>query len=496
MDKLLSARLSRAIAPAMGAALVCLLAGCQSYERAPLSIADHRDSMSTRLTDTEPIAGFVERLTAQGWEVPARFDLSDGISLPEGEVLALFYNADLRLARLDAGVALANYETAGLWEDPEFGFDGAEILSPSGSPFEFGLTLSLTIPISGRLGVEKDRAGAAYEAELRRIVDAEWATRAQVRSAWAAWTVSLNRLSLLQDTVVQTERIVSIADRLERAEELTRVEARLLRAALVQARSDVAQAERDEIRTRIALLGLMGLTPDTEAQLLPSLATRETLPVKDPVQRLIEANTALAVRRSEYQVAEETLRLEVRKQYPDITIGSGYGSEDDDDRLLLGVSMPIPSLNANRAGIADARAQREVARAAAETTFERLARELANAQAELNAVRSQLAFYESELVPMFDEQTSEVDQLADLGEVDTFVLLETVTQTYATKSRLLDLRAAEIAAVTEIDRLLGPEQTASPAPVSADGEGNGETLFDDTHETAAQGDAPADGESQ
>lgn len=449
----------------LAAGAVLLLAGCAQFERQPLDLTAHRSALHERGIEVGRIEGFLQRLRGSGVETPATFSFGDGLTPAEGEVLALFYNAELRQARLEAGVALANFENAGLWEDPEFGFDGAEILSPSGEPFDFGLILNLTIPISGRLGVEVDRAGAAYEAELRRIVDAEWATRAQVRSAWAAWTVSLNRRSLLQDTVAQIERIVSIADRLERAEELTRVETRLLRAALVQARSDVAQAERDEIRTRIALLGLMGLGPHAEVQLLPSLATHGTSLVDDPVQRLIEANTTLALRRSEYQVAEETLRLEVRKQYPDITIGSGYGSEDDDDRLLLGASVPVPILNANRAGIADARAQREVARAAAEATFERLARDLANAQAELASVRAQLSFYESELVPMFDKQSSEIDQLADLGEVDTFVLLETVTQTYTAKSRLLDLRAAQIAAATEIERLLGPREAPSPSPV-------------------------------
>lgn len=470
MNKNLSTRLSRAITLATGVAMLCLFAGCQSYERAPLDIAAYRNSLAARVSDTEPIASFLERLTEQGWDVPDRFDPSDGVSLPEGEVLALFYNADLRVARLDAGATLANYETVGLWEDPEFGFDGAEILSPSGNPFEFGLTLNLTIPISGRLGIEKDRAGQAYEAELRRIVDSEWTKRAQIRSAWATWTVSLNRLSLLQDTAAQTERIVAIADRLEHAEELTRVETRLLRAALVQARSDVAQAQRDEVRAKIALLGLMGLAPDAKVRLIPALVLPEELTIEDPIRRLITSNTILAVRRAEYHVAEETLRLEVRKQYPDITIGAGYGSEDNDDRLLLGFSIPVPSLNANRAGIADARAQRDIARAAAEIAFEQIAREFANAQAELASVQSQLAFYQNELVPMFDEQTSEVDQLAELGEVDTFVLLETVTQTYATKSRLLALRAEEIAAATEIERLLGPDKAASPAPVSPSNE--------------------------
>lgn len=465
MNHLKRPRRTRVALSGLGSAVALLtLVGCQSYERVPLDLADHRAAFDTRLDTTEPISRFVDRLAEQGHAVPDRFDPSDGLSVAEGEVLALFYNADLRIARLDAGVALATFETAGLWEDPQFGFDGAEILSPAG-PFEYGLTLSLTIPVSGRLSVEKDRAGAGYEAELRQIVDAEWSTRAAVRSAWASWSVASERLRLLSEVIGQVERVAEITDRLESAGELTRVEARLLRAELVQTRADVAQATLDEARARITLLGLMGLAPDAAVDLLPTIQPVLPTDQADTIDRLIEANTLLAVRRAEYQVAEETLRLEVRKQYPDITIGTGFGSEDNDDRLLLGVSLPIPVLNANRAGIAEARARRQVARVAAETTFEQLSRELAISRAAYDAARKQRAAFERELVPMLEEQSAEVEKLINLGEVNTLLLLETVTRRFDAKSRLLDLRLAEIAAAVDIARLLGPDQTESPVPV-------------------------------
>ncbi len=490
MDNMKRPRRTRVMQPGLGSAVaLTALAGCQSYERAPLEMADHRVALDTRLAATEPISDFVERLSGAGNQVPERFDPNDGLSPAEGEVLALFYNPDLRLARLDAGVALATYETAGLWEDPQFGFDGAEIISPAG-PFEYGLALSLTIPISGRLGVEKDRAGAAYESELRRIVDAEWTTRAAVRSTWASWSAAAERLGLLREVIGQVERISTITDRLEKAGELTRVEARLLRAELIESRTDLAAAVLAEARARIKLLGLMGLPPESTVELLPAIPAAPIADVDDPIDRLIETNTDLAVRRAEYQVAEESLRLEIRKQYPDITIGTGYGSEDNDDRLLLGVSIPIPILNANRAGIAEAKARREVARASAETTFEHLTRELAMARAAYDASRTQRDAFERDLVPMLDEQASEVEQLIDLGEVNTLLLLETVTRRFEAKSRLLDLRLAETDAAIEITRLLGPDEPETPAPV--------EPMTDDdttaatTPHTAARGDTPAE----
>lgn len=447
----------------IGAALAGVLAGCRSYERAPLDLVGHAADFQRRATVGEPLRAFAARLASSGGPAPERFDPADGLSPAEGEVLALFFNADLRLARLDAGIALADFQTAGLWRDPEFGFDAAEVLSPAGV-FEYGLTLSLTIPVSGRLGVEEDRAGAAYEAELRRLVDAEWSVRAEVRSAWAEWGASAERVRLLGEAGRRTERITLLTDRLEEAGELTRIESRLIRAEALAVKADLIAARHAEVGARLRLFGLMGLPADAGVDLLPSFRTADIPNVADDARRLIEHNTELAVRRAEYGVAEQELRLEVRKQYPDITIGTGYGNEGD-DRLLLGVSFPIPILNANRAGIAEARARRDLARAAAETTFERLARELAAARAEARAVREQRGAVEAELIPLLEQQAVEVERIVELGEVDTPLLLETVTRGFEARAVLLELRVREIRAINEIARLLGPSDAISPAPV-------------------------------
>lgn len=460
-------RRTRAAWSIIGLTVGALPGACQSYERAPLDIASHRDTLESRVVLNEPISAFLDRLADLGETVPERFDFSDGVTEDEGEVLALFYNPDLRLARLRAGVALAQFETAGLWEDPEFGFDAAEILSPA-SPLDFGFTLSLTIPVSGRLTVEKARAGAAYEAELRRIVDAEWSTRARVRTAWAGWTAAWERAGLLRRVAKQIDGVGLIADRLEAAGELTRIEARLLRTEAVRTRADLLAAGLAESRARTDLLRLLGLPPDAPIDLVHGFPTPQPpVPAAD-VDRLIEANTALAVRRAEYRTAEESLRLEVREQYPDITIGGGYGSEDSDDRLLLGVSLPIPVFNANRSGIAEARARRAIARAAAENTFDRLASDLADAQRALESVRAQRALIESELVPTLEQQSAEIDRLIELGEVDTLILLDTVRRGHDAKSRLLELRRAESAAMTRVAELLGPASVGEPLRTDPD----------------------------
>jgi len=458
-------RASRTALAALGWATLASLAGCQSYRRSPLDLDEHREAFEARVSDTESIAAFHDRLIRHGAEVPARLDLADGLTFSEAEVVALFWSPSLRLARLRAGVALATAENAGLWADPRFGFTGAELLSPTG-PFEYGATLNLTLPVSGRLAVETDRADAAHEAELRRVIDAEWNTRARLRSAWAAWTAAEERDRLLADVAAQIDRIRAITDRLEEIGELTRVEARLIRSERIEVEAARTEARLSAVRARVEVLGLLGLPPDAKVELVPALGPADVPDASDPVARLVAANTALAVRRAEYRTAEESLRLEIREQYPDVTLGGGFGSEMGDDRLLLGLSVPIPIWNANRASIAEARARRETARGEAETTFERLLRELATARAALEAARAQRRAFEEELVPMLDDQAKEIERLADLGEVDTLLLLETVTRGYEAKSRLLDVRVAEVRASVELERLLGPEGIPSPAPVA------------------------------
>ena len=444
--------------------LTFFIVGCQSYEPAPLDSGSYRNALETRLIEIEPVTEFANRMNTVA-NSPVTFDITDGISSEEGEVIALFYNPELRLARLEAGVALANYETAGLWEDPVFGFDGAEISSPS-APFEFGLTGNFTIPISGRLKVEKTRAGSAYETSMRELVNDEWNLRANVRSKWAHWTSAKMEALIIEDVVEQLQHIITIADSLLEAGEINRVEHRLLRVELANSKVQQAEALLAQQKAEFELLQLLGLPPNNVEALIPEFPTIATITVPDETARIIDANTELAISFSKYQTAEESLRLEIKKQYPDIVIGSGYGSEFNDHRVLFGLSVPLSIWNRNQAGIAKAKAKREVARAEAETTFARLDRELALANATLRLLQTQNAYYINDIVPLLEQQTRDINAIVELGEVDTFILLETITRQHDAKHRLLELQVAELDAKIKVLNIIGPEYQMNPTPIN------------------------------
>ena len=443
------------------AVLTIFAGGCQSYEPSPLRIDSYRASLESRVLETEQLSAFVDRLDSMSDNISTQFDLSDGISPYEGEVLALVYNPDLRIARLEAGVALAEFNTAGLWQDPVLGYDGANISSPS-APYEFSLMGNLTIPISGRLKVEKERAGAVYESQLRAVVDAQWQTRAEVRLQWAEWASANARVSLYHDVIEQLERINAIGNTLVEAGELNRVQHRLLQVELSSKLAEATEIELYVLQSKFKLLGLLGLSPTTASMLSPVFPNITIPQIEDETARLIESNTTLAVRIAEYQTAEDSLHLEIKKQFPDIVLSGGYGSESNDSRFLFGVSLPLPVINANRAGISKASAAREVARAKAETTFAKLNVELATATITLELKQSQRNYYEQTIVPMLANQTHDIERIVELGEVDTFILLETITRQFDAKEQLLELQLAELGATIDLTRLLGPNSTLNP----------------------------------
>jgi len=187
-------------------------------------------------------------------------------------------------------------------------------------------------------------------------------------------------------------------------------------------------------------------------------------PVPAPVQEtLAERNLLIQVAQAQYEVAERELEVEVRKQYPDLGIAPGYGLDDGQDEVLLGLSIPIPVFNANRQGIAVARAQRELARAELEQTLERVLQQIQLSTVRYEAAKEQRELLEMELLPLVDGQYADSRKLVELGEISGLLLLESLSRQQAANVRVIDVRRQEGLAAIELQALAGPERITAGA---------------------------------
>lgn len=459
-------KLPRVAVPITAIGWLVMISGCASYEARPLDLAAHQQAFRSRDPGGESVRAFVESLNHGGGD-SAAFDPSDGFGLPEVEAVALVFNADLRQARLRAGVSQATADHAGLWSDPVLGADFTKIAASVDHPWKSMVSLGFTLPLSGRLEIEKKRAAAELHAELQRVLLAEWHTRVELRQQWIAWVAASQKCGVMSDFVRRLDDVIGVVTRSEEAGEMPRIEARLFRLERASRALALRQFESQRDASLLQLKQTMGLSPQADVTLTPDGLLPPGLRDEETVRIALQSGACarMEAARAAYDVAERSLQLEVRRQYPDLVLGPGYGREDGHDQVLLGISAPIPLFNRNQQAIAQAEAQRDVARGEFEREYERLSAELATAELELRTAVERRDVLEREIVPMVDEQYADARKVASLGEVNTLVILETITRQQEAKLALIDAAYDEAIARTRLDALAGPP----PVPAAVEG---------------------------
>lgn len=452
---------ARRRARSAAATLLALVAtsSCQSYEPRPLDPVAHRREWSARTLRGESLEDFLRRLDERSGSGADRFDPTDGLNLDEGELVALVYNPDLRLARLRADVAAASAEHAGLWEDPRLDLSILRITEGVPDPWVVTPGLTVTVPLSGRLEAEVLVADAEVGSARAAVREAEWATRRRVRDSWIEWSAARMRADELERLAAAMRDLASTAERLAESGELLRTEATLFHVEELRRRNRSLASAGEADARELELRALLGLTRDAAVRLEPSLRAEEAAlgePGVDAAHGIEDRNPRLARLRAEYAVAEETLRREIREQYPDPTLGPQVEWDEGQFRVGLLGGFPLPLWNANRRAINEARVRRELARAAVEAGREQLVGRWYAATVRATSLAERRNELERVLVPLVDRQLEDAMELTRLGEGSTAVLLESLSAAYRTKLELIDARVAEALARSEATFLVGP----------------------------------------
>ncbi len=445
---------------AIAAATVLGTAGCQSYAPKPIDRDAHREAWLKQTPFDEPVRRFAEELSAQGQS--EGFDPTDGLSMHEGEVVALVLNPTLRLARMQAGVSAATAKFAGLWDDPQL---AVEILTGGGAGIPYPVTpgLTLTIPVSGRLEAAKVEADAALDAALTGVAEQEWKVRVEVRRAWFRWSAAQLRVQQTEALLGWIDPLVASTAALAKVGEMVRTESALFaierasqEVVLHRARGLMHEREQ-ELRT------LLGVSPAAPLSLVPTMGGGLDTSTAT-LNALSIGNLELERLSDEYSVAERALATEIRKQYPDITIGPLVEFDGGNPFVGVSIEFPIPVLNGNQQGIAEAQAGREVARAAFESSFARLAGELEVALVRVRSEHAQRDVIEREFAPLVDAQLADARALLSLGESGGLILLESLKRVADAQLAVVDVRLGESLAEVDAASLIGPQEQVKTEP--------------------------------
>jgi CRISPR system Cascade subunit CasA len=181
-----------------------------------------------------------------------------------------------------------------------------------------------------------------------------------------------------------------------------------------------------------------------------------------------------------YSMAEQALRLEVARQYPDVHLGPGYTWDHGIKRYQFNLGLTLPLLNRNAGAIGEAEARREEAGAHLEAAVASAWQEIDEAVRQWRLARARLTEARG---PVYDAARRIYAQTArgfDAGANDRTELVAARVAVTLAELQVLDaVRTAQDALATLEDALRrpleGPELTLTATQASAPAAGEGVT---------------------
>ncbi|NRA38211.1 MAG: TolC family protein [Planctomycetes bacterium] len=417
----------------------CVVVGCVRYEEKPVNPQVIFDDWKN--IDAQVATQAVHSALAGHTHNMSTYDLRDGISLAEAEITALFYNPSIRATRLKIGIPQAEAKYARLWDDPEFGVDGEYILKNVNDPLVIGAGLSITIPLSGRRGAAQKLAQQKVSEIEASVIGAEWALINELKQQWINAAGLQARERLLSSSLDTLQTLLTAAEGFKQAGVISIVEERLLRIQYKQTVANLQDVRNELQEHQQLIVATMGLYPNTLWDL--KLQLPETPHVVADINKTSYVQQALRhpqmrISLAAYIVAERQLALEVRKQYPDLSIGFGAGVEEGESRLLFGLNLlPIPVWNANKSGIATATVDRQIAAVHVAQSLKDYVHQLFVTAQKGQSLQKKYEFFLKEIIPLSDQQLIDAKRLAALGQLDIILLADALELSRESNVKLL-----------------------------------------------------------
>ncbi len=434
---------------------LCLTASCASYEPQPLdprAILERVDV--ARRTPAPEDAPVVDHAQALRWLVEQSPDVQ--------EVLATWRTAHER-ARIPTP-----WPNPTIMVGPQYG-TGSGFTDSAWTPMA---QLTIRIPISDRLGAQ-DALDSARAERLRidallRIGELERAVLGDLAQLHLA-RLKADELGALADGAALAASVMarSVLD----AGRGSALDAAVLELDAARARTDAVAAERDVDVVLHRLATRLGVSAERLSAIDPSVA--DWLPADDTEldepslrERLLRNQPELVRLRTDYEVAERALRLEIEQQYPDLQLGPQYNAEPGGDLEVWGLSIQLlaPLFDRNQKAIAEALAHRDEVRTRYESATRRALSELDAAQRAVTRETERLANLREQVLPLASAHAALARRAAQAGEGDALRILEIERNARRLRAEALEAERDTLTAWRRLEEAVGAALLGADAP--------------------------------
>ena len=459
--------------------LAALLSACVHYTPRPRPPERIAVGFTQRTLSDPQLRALLERqLPARAWPRP-QWDRADLL------VAMLYFNDGLAAGRASARVATAGTRTAREHPNPTVTLMSEYANQHDGAPlWLWAVVTDWLLDAGARRGARIALADLAAQRAGYDLAELTWKQRGALRRAAADLLITEREIALRETVNTDRQAQLDMARRRLEVGAASRGDLdRLVRDAL-QDEQQLHDARRRASLARSALAVAVGVPVKVLAGLKLGWEQLDDPPAVDALQLERARDEALLARADvhgavvAYGTAEQALRLEVARQYPEVHLGPAYTWDHGIRRYQFNLGLTLPLMNRNAGAIGEAEARREEAGAHLEATVALAWQEIDEAIRQWQLARARLTEVRG---PVYDAAQRIYAQTArgfDAGANDrTELVAARVAHTLAELQVLDAVRTAQEALATLEDALRrpleGPEltltATLAPPPVSNDG---------------------------
>jgi len=459
--------------------LAALLSACVHYTPRPRPPERIAVGFTQRTLSDPQLRALLERqLPARAWPRP-QWDRADLL------VAMLYFNDGLAAGRASARVATAGTRTAREHPNPTVTLMSEYANQHDGAPlWLWAVVTDWLLDAGARRGARIALADLAAQRAGYDLAELTWKQRGALRRAAADLLITEREIALRETVNTDRQAQLDMARRRLEVGAASRGDLdRLVRDAL-QDEQQLHDARRRASLARSALAVAVGVPVKVLAGLKLGWEQLDDPPAVDALQLERARDEALLARADvhgavvAYGTAEQALRLEVARQYPEVHLGPAYTWDHGIRRYQFNLGLTLPLMNRNAGAIGEAEARREEAGAHLEATVALAWQEIDEAIRQWQLARARLTEVRG---PVYDAAQRIYAQTArgfDAGANDrTELVAARVAHTLAELQVLDAVRTAQEALATLEDALRrpleGPEltltATLAPASVSNDG---------------------------
>jgi outer membrane protein TolC len=414
-----------AYSPKIFLAVFCthLLFGCQfqSYQAKPVDPQKITEAFEQRgITDPK----FEAFLISQGY---AASDLPlNTWDLKALTLCAHYFHPSLNVARVQWKAAQISEKSAAQKPLPTINstFARSNQANQDINPFAYQFSIDIPIETQNKRQIQIEGFSHLTEIAKLEIAQTAWQLRQQIALLLNEMRWQASQQFFLEKEISHQEKIVAMLEKRKDFGLASSLDLGQTQWQLQSSQMALHQllTQKTTLQSELAkALGLplhvvskmaLNLQTDVNSQAIQNADTQKTA-----LQNRLDIRIAL----EQYKIAENNLKLEIAKQYPDITISPGLAYEFGDTVWSLGFSGLMNLLQKNKIAIAQAEQLREVEVAKFEALQANVISEVNLANAQLTEAQSMLAqkIRQHALVQQnFDKTKSQFDA----GEIDRLAL--------------------------------------------------------------------------